>query len=400
MASFYERILPVEVAEQAAAYLELPDAWMNKVGEVSYTIFGSSADAFDRLLQTSFPKAHAWANAQVEANRHEFSYRLPFTANPSYVAFAIVMYFVMIAALTVVSRILGKRSYRWMGFLHNYTLHLVSLYMCVGLLVSARAAGYSLWNNPAGTSPAEYRVAKLVWLFYVSKVPEWIDTALMVLKQNYHQVTFLHVYHHITIFFIWWIACVAAPCGEAYYSAMVNSGVHVVMYGYYFLTLAFPTGRVRSVLNHFKFVITKGQMTQFAFNCLQSIYDLLYVPRERLRYSARLLELLFWYMVSLLVLFGNFLTKSKKRRDSTGSASPRSFAAGAPLQPMSKPPVPVKKASPSPSPVTSPKRSSPVPEAQKKNGAQKQATSPKQAAVAKQAVNLKNTPKFGNGKKQ
>ena len=36
----------------------------------------------------------------------------------------------------------------------------------------------------------------------------------MILKRNYRQVSFLHVYHHSTIFTIWWLVTYTAPGGE------------------------------------------------------------------------------------------------------------------------------------------------------------------------------------------
>lgn len=92
---------------------------------------------------------------------------------------------------------------------------------------------------------------------------------IMLMKGNLRQVSFLHVYHHVSISFIWWIISYAAPGGDgkqplprpsctpasaacphtaeilmrcslppaspAYYSCFLNSLVHVIMYTYYFL---------------------------------------------------------------------------------------------------------------------------------------------------------------------
>lgn len=302
----------VESAERVAAAIELPDWVLEKSAAWTYAAFGFLGDSLESSVKVRFPGPYAHVQQWVRDQQHPFASRLPYL-NPWHCIASILAYFVMILSFRVFGRFMGKFSCRNLGLVHNLGLHLLSLYMSVGLMVSARAAGYTLWNNAAGTSPAEWRVAKLIWLFYVSKVVEWVDTVIMLLKQNYHQVSFLHVYHHATIFAMWWLASLKAPNGEAYYSAMVNSGIHVVMYGYYFLTLLFPSGTVRNVLNKFKFVITKGQMTQFAFNCLQSAYDLVWVPRDQLRYSAPLLQALFWYMISLLALFGNFLVKNNHK---------------------------------------------------------------------------------------
>jgi elongation of very long chain fatty acids protein 4 len=227
------------------------------------------------------------------------------------VLFGILAYALILALLYPVGKILGKQKYSMIGVAHNAFLFFLSLYMCTAIFVTTRAGRFSLWNNPVGNTTNDWRLAKLMWLFYISKLPEFGDTFLMMLKQNYHQVTFLHLYHHSTIFVIWLFVVGLAPGGDAYWSAMLNSGVHVVMYGYYFGTSVFSDGPVRSFLNKTKFMITKGQMTQFGFNCFQCVYDLFVV--ENCVYRTDLIWMLFAYMISLLTLFGNFLLQGQRK---------------------------------------------------------------------------------------
>lgn len=292
-----------------ARAIELPDAVVTNVASSAYAVFGPLADAFDGLLTQAAPGPVGWVNAYFAENQHPLSARLPLM-KISYVLFAVLAYAACLAVLYPVGKVLGKQKHRLLGLIHNCFLFLLSMYMCGSICLTAIASGYSLWNNAAGVSGEhDWRMAKLIWLFYVSKLPEFVDTFLMMLKQNYHQISFLHLYHHSTIFVIWFIVTNKAPGGEAYWSAMVNSGVHVVMYGYYFGTMLFESGPIRAFLNKFKFVITKGQMTQFALNCVQSLYDL-NVPVVP-NYPSELIHLLFWYMLTLLGLFGNFLIKNQ-----------------------------------------------------------------------------------------
>jgi elongation of very long chain fatty acids protein 4 len=300
-----------------AKAIELPDAVLTTVSATAYSLFGPYADAFDAVLAKVASEPLAAANAYFASNQHPLSARLPMM-KLSYVIFAIVVYGLALMVLFPIGKILGKRKHRMLGLMHNCFLFLLSLYMCSSICLTAIAAGYSLWNNAAGVDGEhDWRMAKLIWLFYISKLPEFVDTFLMMLKQNYRQISFLHLYHHSTIFIIWFIVTNKAPGGEAYWSAMVNSGVHVVMYGYYFGTMLFESGPIRNFLNTFKFVITKGQMTQFALNCVQSLYDLnVAVPK----FPMELVHLLFWYMLTLLALFGNFLIKNKgTKRNPAGS---------------------------------------------------------------------------------
>jgi elongation of very long chain fatty acids protein 4 len=50
------------------------------------------------------------------------------------------------------------------------------------------------------------------------------------------QVSFLHVYHHSSIGLVWWLVARSEPGGDAYWSACLNSLVHVIMYAYYCCT--------------------------------------------------------------------------------------------------------------------------------------------------------------------
>jgi hypothetical protein len=66
----------------------------------------------------------------------------------------------------------------------------------------------------------------------------------MIFKHKFAQVSFLHVYHHSTILPYWWLIVRTTPGGDAWLTAFLNSGVHVVMYSYYLLAAL----RVTSVL--------------------------------------------------------------------------------------------------------------------------------------------------------
>jgi hypothetical protein len=69
-------------------------------------------------------------------------------------------------------------------------------------------------------------------LFVLSKLPELVDTAFIVLRKK--PLIFLHWYHHVTVLlFCWHSYSVAA--GNALYFIAMNYSVHAIMYGYYFL---------------------------------------------------------------------------------------------------------------------------------------------------------------------
>lgn len=94
---------------------------------------------------------------------------------------------------------------------HNLFCTILSLYMCVEIWRQAYLGGYSLFSQSIDRTPAGLPMASVLWVFYASKVPEFMDTILMALKRNFRQITFLHVYHHSSIFVIWWFIMSYVP---------------------------------------------------------------------------------------------------------------------------------------------------------------------------------------------
>lgn len=214
--------------------------------------------------------------------------------------------------------------------LHNAILLAVSLYMAVET-ISAAAENFGWWGYPPGKwtdapnarkpdgpifcepveklgypsawSPSGLRLARVLYIHYLSKAYEFVDTVLMVLKKNFRQVTFLHVYHHATTFFpVWYWTVKYGPGGAPWFCCMLNSTVHVVMYSYY---LATSLG-VR-VPKPFKAMITLGQLTQFVSFIVQG-YWLVFVNDC---YHPRLPPLMLQAQcVIFFILFLNFFIRA------------------------------------------------------------------------------------------
>ncbi|GBN10894.1 Elongation of very long chain fatty acids protein 4 [Araneus ventricosus] len=89
-------------------------------------------------------------------------------------------------------------------------------------------------------NPYEVRIAKALWWYYFSKLLEFCDTFFFILRKKNNQLTFLHIYHHSTMFGLWWIGVKWVPGGSSLPGAMANSFVHVLMYLYYTLSAIGP----------------------------------------------------------------------------------------------------------------------------------------------------------------
>merc|ERR1719183_3079462 len=215
---------------------------------------------------------------------------LPFVRSPTGLLMCLLCYFcVVLAGLAFwkafpIPKHLKKTPdsipMKLLMLFHNVFLTLLSLYMCV------------------------------------TKIYEFMDTFIMILKGNTHQVSVLHVYHHGSISFIWWMITYHAPGGDAYFSAALNSWVHVCMYMYYLIASLLPKDeKTRKKYLWWGRYLTQMQMFQFFLNLLQAAYCWQFSP-----YPKFMSKLLLVYMVTLLGLFGNFYmskhhaaAKSKKK---------------------------------------------------------------------------------------
>jgi len=232
---------------------------------------------------------------------------LPLVASPTPLLLSLLAYFIIVGSgllyRKVFPRTVKGQDPLWLKALmlvHNIFLIGLSLYMCLKIAYEAYANKYTFWGN--AYDPAQTEMAKVIWIFYVSKIYEFMDTFVMLMKGNVNQVSFLHVYHHGSISGIWWMISYRAPGGDAYFSAALNSWVHVCMYTYYLMAAVLPKDeKTKRKYLWWGRYLTQMQMFQFFMNLLQAAYCWMYSP-----YPTFMSQLLLVYMVSLLALFGNF----------------------------------------------------------------------------------------------
>lgn len=289
---------------------ELPTETIHAIGDAAYGIFGPAMDAYEKVLVAVAPQQVEQLRSFVGEYTHPFAKELPLM-DPVNLTFLLAAYFVGLVAFYLIGRITGKLELRAFGIFYNFVCVIVSVYMSVGLGWEAYNSFGTLWNNPVDvTLPRAFSIRNILWVFYISKLLEYTDTYIMVLKHNYRQVSFLHVYHHTSIVVVVYTYLLIAPGGDSYWCSMVNSGIHVIMYLYYLLNLIFRAGPIRNFLQANKLIITVGQLTQFLLNVVQALF-ILFVASPR-RYPALIMWIQVIYMATMIFLFGNFLVKNKK----------------------------------------------------------------------------------------
>ncbi|XP_067933604.1 very long chain fatty acid elongase 2-like [Watersipora subatra] len=207
----------------------------------------------------------------------------------------------------------GRAAFELRGFMISYNLFQVglSLYMVTEIIYSMFINGYHPICQPfsaktAHLNPLELRMAQALWWYYISKPIEFMDTVLMVLRKKNSQITFLHVFHHATMFNIWWFCIRLIPGGQGWLASSLNSFVHVFMYTYYLLNL-FPS--VRKYL-WWKRYITQLQLCQFVIVLVHTVNTYL----SGCDFPMWSIVMLTAYMVILIALFTNFYVNAYKSK--------------------------------------------------------------------------------------
>lgn len=186
---------------------------------------------------------------------------------------------------------------------YNFTLVALSIFIVYEFLLSGWATTYTWKCDPVdySDSPQGLRMVRVAWLFFFSKIIELMDTVFFVLRKKQGQITFLHIFHHSFMPWTWWWGVSYAPGGMGSFHAMVNSGVHIIMYFYYGLSASGP--RFQKYL-WWKKYMTAIQLTQFV---MVSLHVTQYYFMESCDYQVPLFVHLIWiYGTFFFVLFSNF----------------------------------------------------------------------------------------------
>lgn len=83
-------------------------------------------------------------------------------------------------------------------------------------------------------------MAGAVWLYYIAKISELLDTVFFVLRKKERQISFLHLYHHTLMPVCAFIGVKYFAGGHGTLLGFINSFIHIIMYAYYLLSAMGP----------------------------------------------------------------------------------------------------------------------------------------------------------------
>lgn len=143
--------------------------------------------------------------------------------------------------------------------LYNIFQIIINIYMFYKALAFGWFWNYNFFCEPIDFSntPHAIEIARTVWLCFLVKVIDLLDTVFFVLRKKQNQVNFLHVYHHFGMPLVVWVAAKYLPGGHMTFTGLVNCFVHVIMYTYYLLT------SMKINTSSWKKHITQLQLVQF-----------------------------------------------------------------------------------------------------------------------------------------
>ncbi|XP_047515659.1 elongation of very long chain fatty acids protein 7-like [Pieris napi] len=158
---------------------------------------------------------------------------------------------------------------------YNFLQVLVSIFLFYEGLDAGWLRTYSWKCQPVdfSSTPEAMRVARGVYIYFLAKMTELLDTVFFVIRKKERQITFLHLYHHTVMPMISWGATKYYPGGHGTLIGVINSFVHIIMYSYYMMAALGP--KYQRYL-FWKKYITTMQMLQFCITFIHSSQLLFY----------------------------------------------------------------------------------------------------------------------------
>lgn len=105
---------------------------------------------------------------------------------------------------------MSKRSkpfdLRYPIVIYNISAVLINAYVVFLAFRTITSKSYRIYCQGVMHEKEDLYLARAVWWYYISKGLEFLDTWFFILNQKFSHVTILHVYHHATMFPIWYLA--------------------------------------------------------------------------------------------------------------------------------------------------------------------------------------------------
>ena len=306
-------------AGQLSSLIEVPDHVIFRGAAVVYNLFKPTFDSFEACLSATFPAGVDFVRSTVKSLRFRLKMDLPLM-DPVHVTCCIVVFASTFFVLHLYRRLYGRRrtnTYRRFFFLHHTVQFCISFYIILSIAAGGADRvvpdGVRAGNGGSSTrtlsvsdsSVSDWRMAKILWTLYFSKLVEAFgDTFLQVLMKHtlhpresilhLYSCCFMDLYRRSAVFVMWWLVVLVAPGGDSNWVALVDSGIHVVIHGYYLGTALIE----QKFHDRVELAVVLGQTTSLILNVC---YAMIYLHSTERLLSSFLVYAHLLYMFTVLV---------------------------------------------------------------------------------------------------
>jgi hypothetical protein len=150
----------------------------------------------------------------------------------------------------------------------------------------------------------------IIWFFYVSKLAQFADTAILIFRKKQFPLG-LHLYHHIGTVTIYWLYLVYRPSGDVYLAVVPDALITVILYVYTGLVVSY---RFRRIIVP-KFCVELLPLLQLVLNTLPGLTSLVLFCWDWTSLSLDLLLSLYSLtLIFYLYILQPLLSVSKRRK--------------------------------------------------------------------------------------
>lgn len=154
----------------------------------------------------------------------------------------------------------------------------------------------------------ELNIYRGFWHYMINKMVDFFDTAFFVLRKKQSHVSFLHVFHHVSMVFVVWFTLKYYPGVEPIIAALINASIHVLMYTYYLFS---SFGQTFSFIYRFKQYLTIAQIVQFIL--VMFYYSI--ATQYSCGFNTVVIQVIWFEAFANLILFVNFYRKTYGKKD-------------------------------------------------------------------------------------
>lgn len=141
-----------------------------------------------------------------------------------YIMYSSIMYYlitIFLFSLVKNNYDLNFKNIKTLLFCHNVVSILSSIYIFTGILYEITTNDYYIIGN--NLTENQVNLSHYIWVFHLTKYYEFMDTIIMILRRSFRQITFLHVYHHVSVVIYTWLVLYNHPGGDYYLGPLINS---------------------------------------------------------------------------------------------------------------------------------------------------------------------------------